>query len=56
MMIQSELLLRAFVAIGKKIEHYEDQVDHLATIDIPEASPFAMIFNNGWQEHQLVSA
>lgn len=56
MMIQSELLLRAFVAIGKKIEHYEDQVDHFATIDIPEASPFAMIFNNGWQEHQLASA
>ncbi len=55
MMIQSELLLRAFVAIGKKIEHYEEQVDRLATIDTPEASPFSMIFDNGWHEHQMLA-
>lgn len=56
MMIQSELLLRAFVAIGKKIENYDEQVDQLATIDDLEVSPFSMVFDNGWHEHQLVGA
>ena len=56
MMIQSELLLRAFVAIGQKIENYDEQVDKLATTDTLDLSPFAMVFNNGWHEHQLVNA
>lgn len=56
MMIQSELLLRAFVAIGQKIENYDEQVDQLATIDTPEILPFSMVFNNGWHEHQMIVA
>ncbi len=56
MMIQSELLLRAFVAIGQKIENYDEQVDTLATVDTPEMSPFAMVFDNGWHEHNFIGA
>jgi hypothetical protein len=55
MMIQSELLLRAFVAIGQKIDNYDERVDKLATTDMLELSPCAMVFDNGWHEHEFVT-
>ena len=56
MMIQSELLLRAFVAIDQKTEDYNEEVEKLATNDTMESLPFAMVFDNGWHENQLLEA
>lgn len=54
MMVQSELLLRAFVALGQKIENYDDHVEKIAMSETVEMSPFSMVFDDGWHEHQLV--
>ena len=55
MMIQSELLLRAFVALDKKINDYDDQVDDSGTVETPDLSPFSMVFNKGWHDHSLLA-